>query len=115
MGDAQENAAITDITTLIIFIYSSVGDKHDDVTWEELFGWSADLSCFSYSVSDVGFGSSPDCAEACCFPYSFRRALEVQNLQYVYWIGCGDKTKKLITLVNDTWAEVRGNAFVQNF
>lgn len=68
-------------------------EVRSEVTWEELFGWSADLSLFSHSVSNVRFGSSPDCAKACCFPYSFRRALEVQNLQYIYWFSCGGRTK----------------------
>lgn len=52
-------------------------EVRSEVTWEELFSWSADLSLFCHSVSNVRFGSSPDCAEACCFPYSIRRALEV--------------------------------------
>lgn len=65
----------------------------NEVTWEELFGWSADLSLLSHSVSNVGFGSSPDCAVACCFLYSFRRALEVKSLEYIYWFGCGGRTE----------------------
>lgn len=60
-----------------VSLLSFTVDACSEVTWEELFGWSADLSLFSNSVGYVGFGSSPDCAEACCFPYSFRRALEV--------------------------------------
>lgn len=48
-----------------------------DITWEELLGRSADLSIFSYAVSNVGFGSSPHWAETRRFPYSFWRTVEV--------------------------------------
>jgi len=47
------------------------------VTWEELFGRSADLGRPVHSEGDVRLGSPPDRAEARSFPYSFWGAVEV--------------------------------------
>ena len=60
------------------------------ITWEKVFGGSADLGFFVYSEGYVRFGSSSEGAEPWYFCHSIWSAVKVKQLKHIHWSSCGN-------------------------
>lgn len=72
------------------------------ITWEKLFGWSADLSLFVHSKSYVWFGSSSNGTKPRYFCHSVWSAVKVKQFKHIHRCSCGKKLRTEVFVITSS-------------